>query len=395
MVASPTFLNETLGAALIGLILAAWSVFPWLSDTIRSTLSLISSSPIKPLWIDDLADVHLLWEMPEGFCGTQELDHNPMVFTLIIPGRGREFKSSHVRALDTLHLLLISHVVYSYTIVNFGNVSALQKPTCRFVESYEMVMRRTEGSSPSNGLKRRDHQRVSKMFTVRRPAEPSSDYPSLKPVLLSHMDVGGNWLICTAIAIGTLVTCGSTLAYTTKGLQMDTFVQLEKFAWLFYFCLSWSFVADLLIAVTMCILLAKRRHGAFRKVDQTIRVLILYSINTAALTTLCTLITLIAYAVSPHTLIYAALDFLLPKLLLNSFLATLNARKMLREQMSGGVVSVPLPEISGSANASADGTSEAVRFHENRRFPSAVLDRGKMSISAGTDCIVIGPEYEP
>lgn len=50
--------------------------------------------------------------------------------------------------------------------------------------------------------------------------------------------------------------------------------------------------------------------------------------------------------------------------LLNSVLGTLNARKTLREQMSGGVVSIPLPDMSGSAEASADRTSEGGRFHE-------------------------------
>ncbi|KAI0324067.1 hypothetical protein GY45DRAFT_1216099, partial [Cubamyces sp. BRFM 1775] len=99
--------------------------------------------------------------------------------------------------------------------------------------------------------------------------------------------------------------------------------------WLLYLTLSLTFCSDFLIATSMCVLLAKQRYGVFKQMDHTVRILIMYSINTGALTTLCTLICLITYAVSPHTFIYIVFYFLLPKLLLNSVLATFNARKTL------------------------------------------------------------------
>ncbi|KAH9896845.1 hypothetical protein C8Q73DRAFT_687432 [Cubamyces lactineus] len=312
MVPIPISLNETLGAAFVGDILAACLY----GLTTLQTLTYFGRCRKDSVVLKSL--VILLW------------------------------------ALDTLHLILVSHTVYSYTITNFGNVPALLKPTWSVIAQVFVT-------GVSDGIVRALYCYRIWMFSGRR------------------------WLLTTAIVIGTLATCGSSLAYAARGLQQSTFIELEKFSWLLYFSLSWAFLSDFLIAATMCTLLTKRRNGALRKVDHAIRVLILYSINTGVLTTLCTLMALIAYAVSPHTFIYIGFYFLLPKLMLNSVLGALNARKTIREQMSGGIVSIPLPNITGSTEASTDRMSEGT---QNRRFTSALLEHGKAPSS--TDCIVKG-----
>ncbi|KAI0325122.1 hypothetical protein GY45DRAFT_284944 [Cubamyces sp. BRFM 1775] len=129
----------------------------------------------------------------------------------------------------------------------------------------------------------------------------------------------------------------------------------------------------------MCALLAKSRRGVFDKTDQTIRTLVLYSINTGALTT-----------PASHTFIYAAIYFLLPKLYLNSALAHLNARKTLREQLSGGVVTIPLPNTSGSTDTYAGRSSEGGRPHEHDRLTSAALCRGHMPVPTAADYLAMG-----
>lgn len=101
----------------------------------------------KPLWIDDFADADILWEKSQGSSFTEEpgkpdslvesqvahlgaLGHTPMVFhSHAARSQHSVFKASRYRALDSLHLILVSHTVYSYTITNFGNVPALLKPT--------------------------------------------------------------------------------------------------------------------------------------------------------------------------------------------------------------------------------------------------------------------------
>ncbi|KAJ8462105.1 hypothetical protein ONZ51_g11115 [Trametes cubensis] len=299
MVPKPISLNDTLGAAFIGDILAACLYgLTTLQTFIYFGRCRKDSTVMKGL-------VTLLW------------------------------------ALDTLHLLLISHTVYSYTISNFGNIPALLKPTWSVLVLVTGV---------SDGI-------IRALYCYR-----------------IWIVSGKNWLVCAAIAIASLITLGSSLAYTIVGLRSDTYIDLEKFSWLLYFSLAWTFLSDLLIAVTMCILLSKRRYGNFRKCSDDV---MHFDGPDRGKTQPSQFVpsdlayngpVRYQYAASPHTFIYIGFYFLLPKLLLNSVLGTLNARKTLREQMSGGVVSIPLPDMSGSAEASADRTSEGGRFHEVSRL---------------------------
>lgn len=67
----------------------------------------------------------------------------------------------------------------------------------------------------------------------------------------------------------------------------------------------------------------------------------LYGINTGALTSLCEVACLIAYVTMPNNLIFIAIFFVLPKLLLNALLATLNARVSLQESRRSKAWSSP------------------------------------------------------
>ncbi|KAI0360705.1 hypothetical protein OH77DRAFT_1493124 [Trametes cingulata] len=87
-----------------------------------------------------------------------------------------------------------------------------------------------------------------------------------------------------------------------------------------YISLGAGVVADILIAAAMCVLLVQRRTG---------------------FSSLCALLCLISYATMPSNFVFIAFYFVLPKLFLNSLLATLNARRPLREA-SASMVSIPL-----------------------------------------------------
>ncbi|KAI0360706.1 hypothetical protein OH77DRAFT_711975 [Trametes cingulata] len=243
--------------------------------------------------------------------------------------------------LDTLHLGLISHTVYKYAITDFANYAGLLAPTWS-------VLAQVIVTGVSDGI-------VRGLFCYRI-------------WILSRK----NQLLCLAIVISSLMSFGCSLAYPIKGFQYNTYEGLQEISWLLYFSLATTFVSDFLIASTLSVLLARRRSVFARyarewlaslqelnggtdvhcpiRVDRTVRTLIVYSVNTGALTTVCTLACLIAYALAPHKFIYIAFYFLLPKLLLNALLATLNARKTLREQMAGGPVSIPLASTVGSTD---------------------------------------------
>ncbi|EED80647.1 predicted protein [Postia placenta Mad-698-R] len=75
-------------------------------------------------------------------------------------------------------------------------------------------------------------------------------------------------------------------------------------------------------------------YGSFTRTDSLINTLMLYTVNTGIITSLCSLAAIIAMKTSPHTFIVAAVEFLLTKIYVNSFLAMLNARNSLRESDS-------------------------------------------------------------
>ncbi|KAJ3478870.1 hypothetical protein NLI96_g9457 [Meripilus lineatus] len=76
--------------------------------------------------------------------------------------------------------------------------------------------------------------------------------------------------------------------------------------------------------------------------ESLINKLMAYSINTGALTSICAIVCLIVYASMPNSFVFLAFYFVLPKLCLNSLLATLNARNALKTSLgSKAILSLP------------------------------------------------------
>ncbi|PCH42546.1 hypothetical protein WOLCODRAFT_53627, partial [Wolfiporia cocos MD-104 SS10] len=88
---------------------------------------------------------------------------------------------------------------------------------------------------------------------------------------------------------------------------------------------------DCLIAVALTVLLSRRRTG-FSRTDSVIRLLMLYSIETGTLTSLCAISCLVTSATMQSGLVYMSIYFVLSELFLNSLLASLNARHSLRKK---------------------------------------------------------------
>ncbi|KAH9920026.1 uncharacterized protein BXZ73DRAFT_104841 [Epithele typhae] len=156
-------------------------------------------------------------------------------------------------------------------------------------------------------------------------------------------------LVWSILIVSSLTVFGGSIAFPVKAFQLPSFTALPTISDILYVALGAGVVADLIIAASMCILLARRRTG-FSKTDSTVRVLMIYSVNTGALTSLCALLCLITYASMPTNFVFIAFYFVLPKLFLNSMLATLNARRPLREGNSGAMMSFPL-SVTQSDNA--------------------------------------------
>ncbi|KAI0745042.1 hypothetical protein C8Q76DRAFT_789493 [Earliella scabrosa] len=209
-------------------------------------------------------------------------------------------------AADIVHFVFLSQTVYFYAVTNFGNRLALAQPT-----------RTVLGQIAVTGL---------------------SDF----------------------VLAAALVALGLTIVLTIKSLGCATYFEIDqRYSWLIYSGLATASLSDILISTTLCVLLAKQRQAALtRRLDTTVRTVQLYVVNTGTVTrhvcppstshrvrvrtdrdfvaySLCSLLTLILYAIGPTTMLYLVGFFILPKLMLNALLAMLNARKSLRDHMDG------------------------------------------------------------
>ncbi|CCM06435.1 uncharacterized protein FIBRA_08696 [Fibroporia radiculosa] len=89
---------------------------------------------------------------------------------------------------------------------------------------------------------------------------------------------------------------------------------------------------DVIIAISMCFLLARSRTGFQTQSDLTIGLLMVFILNTGVLTSVLALLTMITEAVWPRGLVFAAVQYQMTELHINSFLALLNARRFLRRR---------------------------------------------------------------
>ncbi|KAF9041276.1 hypothetical protein BJ165DRAFT_276507 [Panaeolus papilionaceus] len=87
-------------------------------------------------------------------------------------------------------------------------------------------------------------------------------------------------------------------------------------------------VCDTAIALSLSFFLNKKRTG-FKRNDEIINYLILFSINSGLMTSMISIASLITYIVVPRLWVYTALCFLISRLYANTFLCSLNSRQIL------------------------------------------------------------------
>jgi len=98
---------------------------------------------------------------------------------------------------------------------------------------------------------------------------------------------------------------------------------------------------DVLIAVVLCSMLQKSRTG-FQESDTMINKLIIFTMNTGLLTSLCAVASFISILAAPNTFIYIAFFFNIGRFYSNTLMATLNARRGVRSTGSDDAMTVSL-----------------------------------------------------
>jgi len=117
--------------------------------------------------------------------------------------------------------------------------------------------------------------------------------------------------------------------------------------------LSSAAICDTAIAASLTYFLDKKRTG-FKRSDEIINYLILFSINSGLATSLISVASLVTYLVVPKLWIYTALCFLISRLYANTFLCSLNSRQILLnvENEKESKVSANVPRFRPKRNAS-------------------------------------------
>ncbi|KAF9463872.1 hypothetical protein BDZ94DRAFT_575659 [Collybia nuda] len=237
--------------------------------------------------------------------------------------------------IDTFHLALITHGLYYYLISNYGNLVVIASPTWSIVvQVYVTII--------SDGIIRAIFGRRVWLITER------------------------NKFIAAAIFLTSAFTCVSGIIFATRVFAVGSFANFSQISYLLYMALGGGVVADILIAGSLCISLSRTRTG-FKQTDSIVVVLMMYTINTSLLTTVCSAACFITYAIWPREFTFIGIYFSLskriyssllsrqnnsllttfPAVFLNSLLATLNSRDSLKGRLAG-VSGVALSDVSSS-----------------------------------------------
>lgn len=224
---------------------------------------------------------------------------------------------------DAIHLCFVSHTMYHYLVSNFGDEDALQ----HLVWSVLMEALLTGMNA---GIVQAFY--AYRVWTLSK----------------------RNWIITIIILVFIMAEASSGVAWVVISMGFETYRDLLKINPLTITINALSTAVDILIAVTMCWLLQQSRTG-FRRSDTIITRLMIFVVNTGMLTSFCAIASLACLVASPRSLIYATFYFCIGRFYTNSFLATLNGRKLI-----SSAANTELSSSGGGMMMSAPGTRNGI-----------------------------------
>jgi len=132
------------------------------------------------------------------------------------------------------------------------------------------------------------------------------------------------------LVLSARLACG--WAVVIKSIQYGTFTAfVVHLRWIFTAGVILAVVADVIITVSLWIWLNSSKSG-IKSSDAVVDKIQLYTIETGTLTSATSIATLIFALATPDNLIFIALHFVISKMYINSFLATLNTRNIFRAE---------------------------------------------------------------
>ncbi|KAI0070445.1 hypothetical protein K474DRAFT_1702157 [Panus rudis PR-1116 ss-1] len=193
----------------------------------------------------------------------------------------------------------IGHAVYVYAISDWGSPLSLLKPPL-----WSLILQVTLGAVAGSLVKICFAMRVYRFSQHNKP-------------------------VTAAILILAVAQLAAACVYTIQAFNIPTLLKVADLKFIGILALALGVATDIATAAALCFFLRNLRTG-YSKDDSLINRMTLYAINTGVLTSAVSITTLVLYDIMPDNFIFMAFYFVLSKLYVNSFLATLNTRRVLR-----------------------------------------------------------------
>ncbi|KII84203.1 hypothetical protein PLICRDRAFT_374292 [Plicaturopsis crispa FD-325 SS-3] len=237
--------------------------------------------------------------------------------------------------LDGLHIAFAAHTMYFYLVQNFSSPLTL----FHLVWSFNLQIA----------------VNICVILSVQ----------TFYSVRLLKLNKGQSKWVLALVALILIVAYGIGITECYEVFTVHSITEVNRIQTETYMSLACICIVDVLIAATSCIVLSRYRTG-MSSTDSVITTLMLYVMNTGVLTSVCSLVSIITYAVYPNDLVFLSIEIVSSKLYVNSYMAMLNARRHLKTR-----------------NASSMGDPEASRTAINQSEAFTLQSRSK-SLRRGT-----------
>ncbi|KAI0824339.1 hypothetical protein BC628DRAFT_1378941 [Trametes gibbosa] len=155
--------------------------------------------------------------------------------------------------------------------------------------------------------------------------------------------------LCLVISQGFGIAAGIYAVISTPSI-----LEFYHISWLFSVAYGLVGVTDILLAGMLVYVLQQSRTGS-RRADGVLDTLIIYTINTGLLTSLCSILAFVFALILPGNLIYAGLSIIGTKLYANSVLAMLNSRREINNRFLDDFTLPEIPQVTNTTIGTAGG----------------------------------------
>ncbi|KIK52347.1 hypothetical protein GYMLUDRAFT_251289 [Collybiopsis luxurians FD-317 M1] len=242
---------------------------------------------------------------------------------------------------DSVHQALISHIIYYYLVQHFFDPAALEHYV--WSQNYQPLFEALTGFIVQSFF-------VYRIFTLSK----------------------GSYILTAIPSLLVIAKLACSLSYVGQGSRLTTTTQFVHDLRPISEAINGVTAAgDITITILLCWLLYHSRTSISRT-NYVINRLILYTVNTGALTSICAIITLILAHTMPTNLIYGPLYYIIARLYVNSMLATLNARSALQSKLGDVVTLSNIPASKAELPVTAG--NHFVAFTPSNGKPTASLE---------------------